>query len=288
MILFKSFQVGFRRRWKSAFVHAFGVVGVIWTVAEITTRSSNEADAWLDAHGALFLWIASLIFAIRYLAHVYEVRSVSFYVPTTDSQIAIRFGDIFDAQTDLLVGVNEFFDSSVGQIVAPRSVHGQVIDKLFGKNEARFRQEVDSALAQFPSTQTPRTVEPKIKYPIGTTPFVMNGPRRVFLMAMTHTDLATHKATSSVPMLWSAMMGALQAIADHGNGDPLTMPLVGNGQSSVNIEPQHLLRLIALALVDFGRRVALPKRVTIVVPEDCFAVLDLREIRRDWSAKNGL
>jgi hypothetical protein len=37
-----------------------------------------------------------------------------------------------------------------------------------------------------------------------------------------------------------------------------------------------------LALVDFGRKVGLPKQVTIVVPEACFEQLDTREIRRDW------
>jgi hypothetical protein len=43
-----------------------------------------------------------------------------------------------------------------------------------------------------------------------------------------------------------------------------------------------LLRLIVLALVDFGRKVGLPKQVNIVVPEACFEMLDIREIKRDW------
>ena len=288
LAVLKSFYIGLRRRWKGAFVRAFGIVGAIWTVAEITIRSSAAADAWLDAHGELFLWIVGLGFALGFLIHIYEVRSVSFYVPTTDSRITIRFGDLFEAPTDWLVGVNEFFDGHVGQIVAAKSVHGQVIEKVFARDETRFRQEVDAALAQVVSTQSARTFEPKAKYPIGTTAIVMNGARRVFLMAMAHTDLTTHKATTSVPILWTAMKEALQSVADNGNADPLTMPLIGNGLANLNVEPQHLLRLIVLALVVFGRSVALPKEVTIVVPEGCFPFLDLREIRRDWSARHGL
>lgn len=83
-------------------------------------------------------------------------------------------------------------------------------------------------------------------------------------------------------MLWDALRGAFAAVKDYGNGEPIAMPLIGNGLSSVNVEPQHLLRLITLALVDFGRKEGLPKQVMIVVPEGCFEQLDIREIRRDW------
>jgi hypothetical protein len=74
----------------------------------------------------------------------------------------------------------------------------------------------------------------------------------------------------------------MASIRNYGNGAPLSLPLIGNGLSSVNIAPQHLLRLIALALVDYGRKFGLPKQVSIIVPEDCFEMLDIREIRRDW------
>jgi hypothetical protein len=109
-----------------------------------------------------------------------------------------------------------------------------------------------------------------------------NGPHKMFLVAMSRTDLANSKASSDVPTLWMALRGALESIHNFGNGAPLSLPLIGNGQSSINIAPQHLLRLIVLALVDHGRTVGLPKRVTIVVPEDCFEALDIQEICRDW------
>jgi len=269
-------------------VQAFGVVGGIWTIAEVTSRASSAANKWLDAHGAMFLTLIMAGFALRFISHIYEVRSVRFSLPTTNTKITIRFGDLFDANTDWLIGVNEFFDSSLGQIVSPRSVHGQVIAKAFGGDEQRFRSATDQALQGFVGEPTARAQEPKIKFPIGTTAVVMNGSHRIFLMAMAHTDLVTHKATSTVPILWNALRGAFQSVAANGNGEPLTMPLVGNGRSSVNIEPQHLLRLIVLAIVDFGRTTALPNELTIAVPEDCFSVLDIREIRRDWSARNGL
>ncbi len=62
------------------------------------------------------------------------------------------------------------------------------------------------------------------------------------------------------------------------------MPLFGNGQSGVKLEPQHLLRLLILALVDFATNstARLPKKVTVALHEGCFDELDIREIARDW------
>ncbi len=280
----KSLIVGLRRRWKTGLTQALGVAGAIWGVTEIAIASSTGAAGWLQTHGDLYQRIVIVAGLIWFVVYSYEARAVSFRVPTTDFKINIVFGDVFDEKSDLLIGVNEFFDSQLGHVVSPQSVHGQFIARVFGSNEASFRSAVDGALTGFASEQTPRVMQPSAKYPIGTTAVVANGAHKAFLVAMSHTDLVSAKASSSVPLLWQAMCGALNSIHLYGNGAPLAMPLLGNGRSSVNIEPQHLLRLMVLSLVDFGRKTGLPSTTTIVVPEACFEVLDLREIRRDWRA----
>lgn len=108
------------------------------------------------------------------------------------------------------------------------------------------------------------------------------GSRRAYLVALTQTDLHTSKASTSVPLLWAALTAAWRKIHDVGNGQPIALPLIGNGRASLNLEPQHLLRLLVLSLVDFARRTGLPEHVTIVVPDACFEALDIREIARDW------
>lgn len=258
------------------------MAGAIWLATEIVTRVSQAANDWLSANGNIYLAIVLTSAAIWFLAYSYERRFISFQVPTTSSQIIIKFGNIFDEQMDWLIGVNEFFDGRLGQVIAKTSVHGQFITNVFNGDEARFRAAVTAALAGVPSTPTPRPIQPSERFEIGTTAALANGTHKAFLVAMSSTDHVTHKAKATVPMLWEAMKGALQAVHDHGNGQPVAMPLIGNGLSSVNIEPQHLLRLITLALVDFGRKIGLPKQVFIVLPDGCFEQLDIREIRRDW------
>ena len=281
-LLIQSLLIGFKRRWRMGLTQALGVAGAIWLVTEIVTRVSTPADQWLSANGNLYLAAVVGTGVIWFIAYSYEPRHVTFRVPTTGSSITIKFGNLFDERTDWLIGVNEFFDGRLGQVVAKSSVHGQFITNVFAADEAKFRDAVTAALAGAPSTPTNRSIQPSAAYAIGTTAVLANGGHKAFLVVVSKTDHQTHKATSNVPFLWDAMRGALQSVHNNGNGQPLTMPLIGNGLSSVNIEPQHLLRLIVLSLVDFGRKVGLPPQVTIVVPDACFEQLDIREIRRDW------
>jgi hypothetical protein len=283
--VFASLAIGIRRRWRAGLTHAFSIAGLIWLVTEIVTKVSKAADDWLLQHGDIYVTGVIVAGVVWFIAYTYETRSVSFLVPTTDSRIDIRFGDLFKEPTNWLIGVNEFFDSEIGHVVSKESLHGQFIIKVYNGDLAQFRTDTDAALTGARSTQTKRQFEPSLKYEIGTTAVLRNGAQRVFLVAMAHTDLMTAKASSTVPLLWDALKGALQSVHDYGNGATLSVPLIGNGRSSVNIEPQHLLRLLVLALVDFGRKVGLPKQVNIIVPEACFEMLDIREIRRDWKKR---
>jgi hypothetical protein len=281
-VLFKSFRVGIRRRWRTGIAQALSMAGAIWLVTEITTKVSDSAEHWIKDHGDLYSVFVLVAAAIWFLAYIYETRSVSFNLPTTDTKIEIRYGDLFEQPTDWLIGVGEFFDSDVGQVVSKNSLHGKLISNTYNGNCALFRSLVDGALAGVKATPTERPIQPKMKYDIGTTAVLANGSHTVFLVAMSWTNLETSKASSDVPTLWQALGGAMATVRNYGNGAHLSLPLIGNGLSSVNIAPQHLLRLIALALVDYGRKFGLPKQVSIIVPEDCFEKLDIREIRRDW------
>lgn len=280
-----SFLTGVKRRWRLALTQAFALAGAVWLVTEILTGSITAADDWLTANGAAYLCFVFVTSAACFLAYSYEPRNVVFRVPTTDSHIKIEFGNIFDDESSWLIGVNEYFDGRLGQVISKSSVHGQFITKVFDADENRFRTAVESALHDKAYEKFERIDLPNKAYAIGTCALIPNGRHKAFLVAMSQTDLNTHKAKSDVPMLWQAMEGGLTAIHHHGNGAPLSMPLIGNGLSNINIEPQHLLRLIVLKLVDFGRKVGLPKEVKIILPPSSFEQLDIREIKRDWKKR---
>lgn len=284
--LAKSLKVGWERRKFTAARNGLAAVGGVWALTEMTTAALTVAKTYLEFHGVAFLVIMVVLFLAVFLWSVREPMHVTFKLPNTDTKITLRYADLFAEKANLLIGVNEFFDGELGDPVEPGTLHGQFIALTFKSNAAAFRAAVDPALAAtgVQPTPTARPVEPSAAYPIGTTAKVPNGQHSAFLMAMARTDHTTYKAASDVPTLWDALKGGLKAVHDHGGGKPLAMALFGNGQSGIKLVPQHLLRLLVLALVDFATNstARLPKQVTVTLHDSCFEELDLREIARDW------
>lgn len=280
----RSFRVGVARRWKRGGTTALAYVGALWLLAEISMAAFPQLGTYIEAHQTAYLLIMGALAAWGFLSQTFEPRAVDFVIPTTDTTLSVTFGDLFSRRDeDLLINANVFFDSQLGQVVDQGSVYGGFISTFFGGDAARLRQELDSALAGHQGTPTQRAIDPKMHYPVGTTVALPIGPSRAYVFAFAETDLtAAAKASSTVPDLWSALTQALRFATQTGNGRALAIPLVGNGRSGLNLKPQDILRLIVLCIIVSSRTNALPKRVTIVVPDACFDKLDLVEIKRDW------
>lgn len=283
MHLIQSIVVGLQRRWKRGFATFLSALGAIWLLTEILTRAYSPANDWLTKNGTSYLLVAFGLAVTGFLIAIYEARSVTFTIPNTGTKLTLKFADIFKEDADWLIGVNEFFDSTVGTIVADTSLHGQVISKVFNGDSGEFRNVVDRALTGKNHEIVERVEGQTKRYPLGTTINIARGHRKIYLMALTRTDANTHRATSSVPILWDALDAAFKMVDAVGNGAPLALPLIGNGRASLNIPPQHLLRLITLRLTDLGRTYDLPRNITLTLAEACFEHLDLVEIKRGWS-----
>jgi hypothetical protein len=229
------------------------------------------------------LIVAGIASLIGFIVAIYEPRQVSFTVPNTGTTLTLKFTSIFDEVSDWIVGVNEYFDSTLGDIVSASSLHGQVITKVYAGNAQNFRNDVDNALAGYQGVTEARTEGNCVRYPLGAVAVIKRGPHKIYLVAITKTDPVTHRANSTVPILWDALGETLATVDRVGNGAALAMPLVGNGRASLNIPPQHLLRLIALRLVHSSKSHDLPRKVTINLSDDCFEHLDIVEIKRGWS-----
>lgn len=280
--LWKSISIGAARRWREGLGSALAVLGALWLLTEVGTRISSDLDTWLDYHGSAFLFAALTASAAGFFLRTYERRWVQFDIPTTSTRLTLKFGNLLDEDADWIIGVNDFFDSRIGDLVSKGSLHGQFICNHLGGDEAKFRGQVSAALEDCASTAVTRAQGETSRYEVGTTAVLDRADKHTYLVAISRTDPTTHKAQSSIPELWAAIRCALQRVHERGNGQPLALPLLGNGRSSINLPPQHLLRLVTLAIVDFARTAQLPTSVSLVLHEDCFAALDLAEIRRDW------
>ena len=133
----------------------------------------------------------------------------------SNTEITIRFGDLFGATGDhLAIPVNDGFDGALGVAVDPKSVHGQLIQKLYNGSQREFEAACDAQLSKSQGVPSGRKGR-KLSYPIGTTAAVSLEGRKGFLFALSRTDPATHKAQSDVGTMWAALAGLWQCVRNH-------------------------------------------------------------------------
>lgn len=282
----RSLKVGLSRRWKRGLVSALAYVGGVWLITEVVMAALPQFVAYIESKQVEYLIAMAVVGGIGFFSSIYEPASVQITIPTTDTTLRVLFGDLFDQRDDdLLINANIYFDSQLGQVVSAQSVYGGFIERHYASDGPRLRRDLDAALAGRQGTTTARAILPNVSYAVGTTIELPLGASRAFIFAFATTDLtAAAKASSTIPDLWTSLSDALRYAAHNGNGRPLAVPLVGNGRSGLNLKPQDLLRLIVLCIIVASRNHALPKQLTIVVPEECFEKLDLLEIKRDWQS----
>jgi hypothetical protein len=280
--LLRHIRVGAQRHWRRGLQASLAAAGATWLGTELLGFVASDAQEWLKTQTILYGAILAALAFCSFIYVVYEPDSVTFTIPTTNTCLTICYGDLFKQDTDIIISVNEYFDGELGQVVAPESLHGQFIARYFSSNNAAFRAAVDPALALHLGEQVIRVNQPSIKYPIGTTLMLPIGQHKAFLVALSNTDLQTNKAYATLANFWVAVTNVLDSVHHLNNGRPLSLPLIGNGRSNLNLPPQHLLRLIVLAIVDKARKNQLPDNLRIVVPEACLEKIDLREIERAW------
>ncbi len=277
------FRVGLKRHaWQLAgwFLLAFGA---IWLPLEPLLFYWP----WLRtvADGNMHFFYISVVFASLAAAfRAIEPRSVAFALPTHNTSIEIRFGDLFGHDGHLLIPVNEFFDGHLGPIVDSKTVHGQFIQKYCDLDKDAFEEMCDSQLSQVKGSLAKQRTNPRMKfYPIGTTVCVPIGSAKAFLFALSKTDRKTAKASADVSQMLRALNGLWKAVRADSNGHAVFMPLVGAGQSGIGLESQHLLRLILVSLLEATREAPVTARVVIVLMEDQFERIDIRAIKKEWS-----
>ncbi len=201
----------------------------------------------------------------------------------TNTEITIRFGDLFSARSDhIAISVNDGFDGELGAPVDPKSVHGQFIQKFYSGSQRGFEAACDGLLPKAKGASSGRKGR-KLSYPIGTTAALSLEGRNAFLFALTETDALTLKARADIPMMWDALKGLWACVRNHSNGHAISLPLVGAGQSGVGIEPKRLLHLILLSILVATRDGEVCKRINIVLHPDMFDKIDLRLVESDWS-----
>ena len=218
-------------------------------------------------------------------ARLSSPASVSFVMKGTRTPVEICVADLLASGGHIVVAVNEFFDSALGNHVAASSLHGQCIVRLFGGDGPRFEQAADTALAAVPPLETVlRTSGRGRRYAIGTTAAVEHGATKVFLAALSKTDLTTLRASASYADLVTCLDGVWAAVRTHSNGDPVSLPLIGAGQSGVGLSHQALLQVTLISLQAVAQAGQITSPIRVCLTAEVFDRVNLRVVQEEWSS----
>lgn len=255
-------------------VFSFATYGALWTVIESVSAFEDK----LKPTGAVAYGVLILLSVAVGSWRAWPARRVEIRIPTSDSSIAIEFGDIFSKDGCIAIQVNEFFDSLLGEHVSPHSLHGLFIRDVLGGLSASFDALVTSALTNVPYEAVSRPNGNPKRYQIGTTASIDVNSKRFLLFAFAKTDIATLKASATVHEFWDALSGLWEAVRVRSNGNPVFVPLLGTGLSGVGLPERQLLELLILSFVYHTKKNKITKQVTVVLHPSLRRTIDLKSI----------
>lgn len=183
------------------------------------------------------------------------------------TKVEVKFGDIFEESGLKLIPFNEYFDTTVDDIiVSSNSLHGQYVQKHSGiaadelrklfDNDPRLRNHV-----AFVDSQRPCNAQ--TAYKLGTV-FKHND---YLLLAFTKFD-AQNRAYLDNKLLWNCLINMWKNIDIVHSGQSICIPLLGTGIArlyEMNLNEQQLLELLLVSLRLSGVKFNWNVKVSIIV-----------------------
>ena len=266
-----------RYGWKSLGC-VFCGYAMAWTLVEplFELIPRVKSEGYLQYLG---LVIFGLIFAWW---RTFPSKKTTIRLKNTNTSVEVVFGDIFDQTGHMVIPVNEYFDSEIGDPVSPLSLHGQFIQRVLGGRSSSLDELVDTRLNAVPHKLVPRQQGRNRKFPIGTTLSYDATATKYFLVALSRTDTETLKAKADVPDLWQALSGLWDKVRMDAGGSPVNIPLIGSGLSGVGLPPQQLLQIIMMSILDATKKREITPEIRIVLHENVFEYVHLDLIKKEW------
>ena len=180
--------------------------------------------------------------------------------------IRLVVGDLFEQGESAVVGMTTTFDTLVPDVIAPGSVQGVLLERVYGGSCSRLDADLDAALETSVPVGTLEKPGKRVAYRLGTV--VTLPPRgriRYYCAAYTQMD-SQNRATGSIRGLLDALDNCWEAADEQGNGAPICVPLIGQGQSRIpELTAELSVRLIAFSFLLRSRRSRFASELRIVV-----------------------
>lgn len=171
-------------------------------------------------------------------------------------KLTIQEADIFAQNGIIVIGVNEYFDTHVGDgIVSSKTLHGIFINKYYKDHLTDLDKDIQDSLQK----QEIKPVESNCKrrhskgktdkYELGTCAMIHDGGKKYVLVALTHFD-DDDRANMSRGEL-NHVLGKLMAFLEiNAEAHEVHMPILGTGLTRLNRTAYRILNF-TIDVLDF-------------------------------------
>lgn len=228
--------------------------------------------------------ILVLIIAGAYAAISAWPRPVGQSFKSLKTGIHIVEGDLFDVEGNVVIGMTDTFDTEVPDIISERSVQGQFLKKVYLDDRDALENDLKQALARYSTIREfPLGARPNGKqaaYEVGTVASIGHGRKYYFCLAYT-TMNERHEAQATVEGIWKSLNCLWDEVRAVSNGDPVSIGVIGGGQSRIaqEIPAQDSVRVIALSYMFASRHRKVNEGLNIVVRPEDVQDLDMLELQ---------
>lgn len=263
----------FLRRFATYSFSAFGILSAIAGVADVFAPGKLADVAWIVWPGVLTALASGAI-----AAWPRPVQAI-FSVPNTT--VRLIEGDLFSEGSDhLVVGMADTFDT-VAPHIAPESVQGQFLTRIYGNDAQRLDGDLSIALDGRPDIGIIAGKGGKAtRYPLGTVATLRWPNRCFFLVAYTQMDMRSAVDTST-DGIWNSLSELWNEIRAVSNGGIVRMPIIGGGQSRISplLPAQDAIRLQVLSFMLASRKAKVCDELVIVARPVDYQKLDRLELQ---------
>jgi hypothetical protein len=267
---------GSRAFWSSFGKWFFGAFGLIWLCIE--PIGLFMPDSVQKGWGFYFTLVVLSVFAAIYKA--WPRTKVSATIPGADVEVEVRVGDLFDAQDNVVIGINDVFDTHVGDdVISSRSIQGQFTHIRFDGSVPALDKVIEELIADLPSQTDPSKTKGKNKrYAIGTCLEVSAKGIRHYLSAYCRMSAAC-KAETDVCALLTSLEECWAKIRNTGQQNGVSMSVLGSDFGRIGLTHTQLIQLIVLSFVNANRVQHVAPKLTIYVYKGNAGKVDFAALR---------
>lgn len=263
----RRYAGGFTRR----FLEALGALAVVAGAGALFAPDLLKDRWWLLA-------VAGVI-AVGWALFFLRQKDPEQRFPSESITIRLVEGDLFAQNASALVGMTTTFDTEPG-IIENSSVQGNLLQTIYGGSQARLDAALALALTGTGTVDTITKPGKQNVYPIGTVAVLPGqGTTRYYCVAYTCMD-EHNRAKGTIRGILDSLDSVWDAADRNGNGEPICVPLLGQGQSRIpELTAEVAIRLIAFSFLLRARRGRFSKELRIVVHPNEIGKIDRTEFQ---------